>query len=273
MGGCMVWVRVENLARVLLALPLSSSFWGLSSLLVANERVVGTMEDAATRGADAGEARLNRLLNLILETAVDMLGYDAATISTRAGGELSTIGATDQRYIMLDDAQYESGEGPCVSVLDQRDAIFVSDLSDPEGEWDAFRQTAAYLGVVSSLSLHVEMDTEELAASLNLYSRQQLERSGERVRQAEAFAAQVAAALQGVDAYRSSARLAAQLAEAMRSRATIEQAKGILISEQALSPDQAFQRLVELSQHSNTKLAEVAKRLVEDRRERTPPAV
>jgi hypothetical protein len=40
------------------------------------------MADAPFRdeGADAAEVRLNRLLNLILEAAVEALGFDAATV-------------------------------------------------------------------------------------------------------------------------------------------------------------------------------------------------
>jgi hypothetical protein len=41
------------------------------------------MADAPRRdeGSDAAEQRLNRLLNMILESAVAALGFDAATVS------------------------------------------------------------------------------------------------------------------------------------------------------------------------------------------------
>ena len=41
---------------------------------------------------DAAELRLNRLLNLILETAVEALGFSAATISVRHRTGMSTVG-------------------------------------------------------------------------------------------------------------------------------------------------------------------------------------
>ena len=77
--------------------------------------------------ADAAEVRLNRLLNLILETAVEAIGFSAATVTARHGGDVSTVGATDQRLIGLDDAQYAAG-GPCMATLDQSDPIFLEDL-------------------------------------------------------------------------------------------------------------------------------------------------
>ena len=89
------------------------------------------MADAPQRedGPDAAEVRLNRLLNMILETAVEALGFDAATISARHDDDLATIAATDQRMIALDDAQYETGAGPCLDVLEPRDPISLDDAA------------------------------------------------------------------------------------------------------------------------------------------------
>ncbi len=49
---------------------------------------------------------------------------------------------------------------------------------------------------------------------------------------------------------------------AMRNRAIIEQAKGVLVERLRVSPDEAFDHLVRLSQRTNIKLAEVAAALV-----------
>ena len=106
---------------------------------------------------------------------------------------------------------------------------------------------------------------KKLAASLNLYSKQRLEASSEQVEHAAQFAEQLAAAIVSVDAHRSTAKLARDLAEAMRTRAVIEQAKGILMSDKRITADQAFDQLAQLSQHSNIKLHDVARRLVDER--------
>ena len=49
---------------------------------------------------------------------------------------------------------------------------------------------------------------------------------------------------------------------AMRNRAVIEQAKGVLVARLGVTPDDAFDQLVRLSQQTNIKLAEVAAALV-----------
>src|SRR5437762_4987965 len=145
---------------------------------------------------DAAEVRLNRLLNLILETAVEALGFSAATVSVRHGKDVGTVGATDQRLLAVDEAQYEDG-GPCIATLDQPDPIFLRDVeTDSDAAWEHFATTAAHLGVESSLSMHIPTDTADVAASLNLYSRSQVELSARRTGLATTFAAQLAATLQ-----------------------------------------------------------------------------
>jgi hypothetical protein len=61
-----------------------------------------------------------------------------------------------------------------------------------------------------------------------------------------------------------------QLSRAVRSRDVIGQAKGVLIGHYGISADAAFRVLVRLSQHTNTKLAEIAPALVDRLRERGP---
>ncbi len=216
--------------------------------------------------SQAAETRLNRLLNLILETAVEVLGFDAATVSARhAGDDPVTVAATDQRLIELDDAQYSPGEGPCLTVLEPHEPLYLEDASELDARWEHFSQTAAHLGVRSTLSAHVPADAAEISASLNFYARRRLELDEQQRRIAEGYAEQLAAALQSVEAFRATATLANQMAEAMRSRAVIEQAKGILMADHRITADEAFRRLVALSQRSNTKVRDVAARLVESR--------
>jgi hypothetical protein len=214
---------------------------------------------------EAAEKRLNRLLNLILEAAVEALGFDAATVSARRGDDVARIGATDQRVVALDDAQYETGEGPCMSVLDSHDPIFLSAAYERDARWEHYSRMAEQLGIESSLSLHIPADSAAIAASLNLYARRRLKLGADEIRHATTYAEQLAATLLSVDAYRSAATLAREMAEAMRSRAVIEQAKGILRADHRLTDEEAFEQLTQLSQHANLKLRDVAIRLLEER--------
>ncbi len=222
-----------------------------------------TLEQEAERAAEA-ETRLTQLLQMIVSSAVDVLGFDAATVTAReAGGEPSTVVATDQRMVMLDDAQYQSGAGPCLDALGGVQVV-VPDAARDE-RWPEFRQTADHLGVATTLSSPAELDGPGLVASINLYARRQVELDERALSRAQEFATQLAAAMESLAAYRAAAKLARDVAAAMRSRAVIEQAKGMLMAERGVNADQAFDLLRRMSQHQNVKLAELAARMVEQR--------
>jgi transcriptional regulator with GAF, ATPase, and Fis domain len=219
----------------------------------------------------AAEMHLDRLLNAVIVSAVEMLGFDAATVSARHDDRLTTIAATNQQWMALDDAQYDAEDGPCVTVLDHHEPILLEDIST-EDRWPGFKETAAHFGVNSSMSVHIPTpELRDVQASLNLYARQTPHPGEQGVKTARMFADQIAMAMQAVEAHRTTAKLAAGLQEAMQSRAVIEQAKGILIGQHGGSPDEAFERLRELSQHSNTKLRDVATKIVDEHSARTTP--
>lgn len=52
------------------------------------------------------------------------------------------------------------------------------------------------------------------------------------------------------------------LKEALRTRTVIGQAVGLLMCESTITADEAFVRLVQTSSHTNTKLREIARRMV-----------
>ncbi|MGH8934335.1 MAG: ANTAR domain-containing protein [Egibacteraceae bacterium] len=76
------------------------------------------------------------------------------------------------------------------------------------------------------------------------------------------FAAQAAVALANTQTYAASVRLAAQLGEALDSRAVIEQAKGILMASRRCSEDEAFDPLRAASQAQQRKLRHLAQEVV-----------
>jgi AmiR/NasT family two-component response regulator len=83
------------------------------------------------------------------------------------------------------------------------------------------------------------------------------------VRMAEEVASYIAVAVGNAHAYSEATTLAGQMQEAMRSRAVIEMAKGILMAQQGCDPDTAFTMLSHASQRSNRKLRDVAAAIVE----------
>ncbi|WP_328603741.1 ANTAR domain-containing protein [Amycolatopsis sp. NBC_00345] len=80
----------------------------------------------------------------------------------------------------------------------------------------------------------------------------------------ELYAAIVRFGLRARRHHEGTLMLAEQLKQALKSRAVIEQAKGILMAVHRIDADEAMRRLVERSQHENVKLREVAARFVRE---------
>ncbi|MGC5016983.1 GAF and ANTAR domain-containing protein [Micromonospora sp. DT47] len=165
-----------------------------------------------------------------------------------------TPAATDDLVHRVDQAQYATGQGPCLTSLHEERTVRLPDMT-VEDRWPDFTPRASALGVGSMLSFHLYLARDNLG-SLNLYAPEPHAFTDESERVGLLFAAHAAVAMGG-------ARKVAQLSRALDVRDLIGQAKGILMERHRLTGDEAFELLVTASQRFNVKLVEVAHRLVE----------
>jgi GAF domain-containing protein len=112
-----------------------------------------------------------------------------------------------------------------------------------------------------SLPMIVEDDA---VGAMNLYSRKDRAFGPADRDDALQFAAQAAIVTANAQAYWDAHDLSTRLGEAMKSRATIEQAKGILMGAQRCGPDDAFDLLRRASQRENVKLRDIAQRMIDN---------
>jgi hypothetical protein len=192
---------------------------------------------------------------------------DIASVTLRSpDGAFHTPIATHQVAQLLDERQYELGEGPCVTAaLNPGPAFAVwPDSSEPDSPWPNFTRAARELGVeaVLSLSLLPTPEPPRLSGALNLYSRQPdgldaIDRNAILL-----LATHASLALASTEAVTTARLREAQLHQAIDSRDVIGQAKGILMGRRNISADEAFDILRASSQHLNVKLTQVAKVLV-----------
>lgn len=98
--------------------------------------------------------------------------------------------------------------------------------------------------------------------SLNLYGRPIGHFDDRCERICTLLATHVSIAVGNATAYWGKAALAENLLVAMDSRASIEQAKGIIMSSVGCSPDEAFEMLRSQSQSENRKLRDIAVEIV-----------
>ena len=175
-------------------------------------------------------------------------------------GRASTAVFTDDAAVEIDSAQYETGVGPCLDAFRHQKVYRIDDM-ETDDQWMPFSEAAAAHGVHSSMSVPLLARHEGLGA-LNFYSRSGEAFSDHEVEVGLQFAAHAAIVLANSQAYWDAHQLGLDLAQAMKSRATIEQAKGILMGAQRCTADEAFQVLVRASQRENRKLREIADDIV-----------
>jgi GAF domain-containing protein len=217
-------------------------------------------------GAGTLEETLTRVADLACEAVppADLVG-----LTMPVEGRQRTAVFTDPASPEVDQAQYDTGEGPCLDAM--RDAaVYYIGSTGEDGPWPAFRQACRQRGIRSTLSLPLIVDHGTVGA-MNLYSRADHSFGLDDRDAALQFADQAAIVLANSQAYWDAQQLSARLGEAMKSRATIEQAKGILMGAQRCSADEAFELLTRASQRENVKLREIARRIVDNAADRAKP--
>ncbi len=206
---------------------------------------------------------LDAVLTTLVELSKAVLPALAGASITLLDDEKPTTAAfSGQVALDLDERQYASGDGPCLHAARSGQLVEVPDVGE-ESRWPEFTAVARAVGVASSLSVPLR-DPRAESGALNLYARAPGVFDESTIELAQTFAGHAAVAVANARLYESTATLARQMREAMKSRAAIEQAKGILMASRACTSQEAFEVLVKLSQRSQMKLREVAERFVEE---------
>jgi GAF domain-containing protein len=214
-----------------------------------------------------GEQDVNDLLgNVTSLAAAAVPGCDAASITLMKGGRPTTPVCSAEVAREVDQSQYDTHGGPCLAAMVGAEVVRVDSFADDD-RWPEMSARAVSNGVASSLSLPLSTGSEVVGA-LNLYSRQPANFGGAE-EQAAVFAAQAAVTVSNAQALERTQDLARHLAVALENRDVIGQAKGIIMAADGVSSDEAFAVLRRASQRSNRKLHDVAREIVDRRRQGT----
>lgn len=189
-------------------------------------------------------------------------GCDTASVTVMEDGRPRSTVSTSDVARAVDQHQYDDDDGPCLTAVRQRQVMRVDSYAEDQ-RWPRFATAALRHGVHSSLSVPLMAGTEPVGA-LNLYSETTLG-FADAEPTSTVFATQAAITLANSTAFHRASALADNLGIALGHRDTIGQAKGILMAQRGLSPDEAFDVLRRASQHSNRKVYDLAVEVVERR--------
>ena len=160
----------------------------------------------------------------------------------------------------IDEAQYRSGEGPCMYAFRNQQIYRIDDTSsDPR--WPEFAAAALGHGIHATLSVPLAARGTGLGA-LNLYAERTEAFNDVHEKAVLVFAEQASIALANAQVYWDARELGENLSEAIKSREVISQAVGIVMSTGGRTPDEAFQVLASASQRENRKVRDIAAEIV-----------
>ncbi|MBY4107482.1 GAF and ANTAR domain-containing protein [Rhodococcus fascians] len=190
-------------------------------------------------------------------TTADLAGI---TLLDEDGEQPETVASTDPRVNDVDADQYRSNEGPCLESARTQQMVRLL-VSDVEDRWPRFANNVSGLGVESYLSAPLTVDDRHLGA-LNIYSYDQHGFSDIDEALVGLFVSSIETAVMVSRRARTAEEEVDGLLTAMKTRAQIEQAKGIIMAMRGIGADEAFAFLSEQSQNRNIKVTDIAATLI-----------
>ena len=211
---------------------------------------------------------LEELLGRVATFAVQAIPHaDGAgvTLLRIENGErrVEALAASAPFVAEIDELQYQVlDEGPCITAAHEGRIVRSGSLGG-EPLWPRFGPRVGRLGVHSALSLPLLLPEGRVVGAINVYSRDKDRFDDQAAHIGQLFAAPAAVAVHNAQVLESARTLARQLQTALTSRPVVDQAIGLLRGRSGVSEAEALARLKEMSHRENTKLRDVATKLVE----------
>ncbi|CCQ44605.1 ANTAR domain protein [Pseudarthrobacter siccitolerans] len=217
-----------------------------------------TLALARIRGLLLTEEKVDRAVQRLAEGIREAFPESSgagASLMDESGRRTST-GATDPLVLKADSAQYELGEGPCITAWATERSVVIQDVAT-DGRWPLWSQAVRELSIRSVISSPLMAGTRCLGA-LKIYSTRPGAYDDASARPLEKLAVPAATLLDNIQSSEAPQRFTEVLASALDSRDTINRAQGFLMHLHGLDQTTALQQLVELSKTSRQSLFSIS---------------
>jgi GAF domain-containing protein len=217
-----------------------------------------TLALARIRGLLLTEEKVDRAVQRLAEGIRDAFpgssGAGASLMDER--GKRTSTGATDPVVLEADAAQYELGEGPCITAWATERSVVIHDVA-ADDRWPLWSQAVRELSIRSVISSPLMAGTRCLGA-LKIYSTHPGAYDEASARPLEKLAVPAATLLDNIQSSEAPQRFTEVLASALDSRDTINRAQGYLMHVHGLDQATALQQLVELAKTSRQSLLSIS---------------
>ncbi|MEV0386999.1 GAF and ANTAR domain-containing protein [Nonomuraea sp. NPDC050643] len=181
------------------------------------------------------------------------------SITLRGDNRIRTVACSHARAELLDGLQAAAGRGPVLEAIKIGRPVTVGDLAT-DARWQRLAAESPEVHQVHCEPLESE---GALLGVLTLYSRGERKLAEESLLVARVTAGHVGVLFRTALDVARMREVAAQLKEALNTRAIIDQALGIVMAQRRCTAHQAFEILRHVSQDKNVKLHQVAATIVE----------
>jgi transcriptional regulator with GAF, ATPase, and Fis domain len=185
----------------------------------------------------------------------------SVSVSVGPPAEPDLVASTDDLAQQIDGAQMRADEGPCQTAFEDTTPVASSDIR-ADARWPRLHRCLDSATVISATAAPIQVG-DDLVGALNVYSASRDVTDQGCADGIDLLSTAVAAVLHEIAAKSELEAVAGQLRTALTSRATIEQAKGMIMAERGCSAEEAFEQLAKISNDRNVKLRDVAAALVE----------
>lgn len=206
-------------------------------------------------GADRYEA-----FSLLSEKCVEVLPVSASGILLKdQSGVLQVIAASNPSAHLLELFQIQNAEGPCYKC--SQDGALVSDETlDLNGPWPKFSELARAKGFTATYAIPLRSKGQFFGA-LNLFAKEKL--AIDKLAIAQTLADAATLTILHLNPNTDKEFIARNVQTTIQERNIIEQAKGMISQRFNCDVDEAFLKIKEASQTTDSFLIEVAKAIVD----------
>ena len=203
------------------------------------------------------------LLTALTDRCVSLLNVSAAGVMLAGPDQdLRLIASSSDAMRILELFELQEDEGPCLDAYRTGEPVKQLDLQSGQDRWPRFAPFALQTGYRSVLALPLRLRQVTIGA-LNLFNESVITITDADLVVARAFADLAAISIIQHRVLSESQLLNEQLVHALRSRITIEQAKGVISERAGVSLEEAFGRLRRYARNHNQLLTDVARAAVE----------
>lgn len=202
----------------------------------------------------------------LCQVCADVTGTTGAGIMLMAGDiPRGSVCTTDSVSALIEQLQYDLGEGPCVDAYHQDRAVFEPDLANPAApRWLAFTGPAVEAGARAVFGFPLQVGAVRLGA-LNLYNDRAGSLTGDQQTDALVMADVAAQAVLLLQADAPPDTVAGELETNANFQYVVHQATGMVAAQLEVTLSQALIRLRAHAFGNNRSLTDVSRDVVDRR--------